>query len=379
MKKIMAVTLVCMMVVGNALTASANFSDVALGHKNAQAIAFLKDAGVIGGFSDGTFKPGEKLNRAQLMKILVEGQGITPDPTQYKNCFTDVTDQWYAPYVCYAKEVGWVDGFEDGSFKPEEPVKKAQAIKMTIESQGFAGNKEDCNEDLFKDTDASKWYGKYVCVALEKGLLEEDKDGNYVPTGDMTRAQVAENIYRSILLRKLDKAAYTEEVKGMVVEALTAFKEEKVSIKADIDAFKAELKAMKDAGATEEEIKAMREEFWTAIKEAQKANREEFQSHIKEAHDAFRENKDAIKEEMKACRDQNLRYSFMEDKCMTKPAKVEDDDKDDVEDETDTEDDDAEDDDDDDDAEDDDDNDDDDDAEDDDDNDDDDGIVLQAK
>ncbi|MFA7685880.1 MAG: S-layer homology domain-containing protein [Candidatus Gracilibacteria bacterium] len=324
MKKIMTVVLVCMMAVGTALTASANFNDVALGHKNSQAISFLKDAGVIGGYADGSFKPNEKLNRAQLMKILVEGQGITPDPAQYKNCFTDVQEQWFAPYVCYAKEVGWVEGLEDGSFKPESRINKAQAIKMTIESQGFAENKETCNRDLFKDTEAAEWYGKYVCVALEKGLLEEDESGNYVPTGELTRAQVSENIYRSILVRKLDKAAYTEEVKGMVVEGLTAFKEEKESIKSEIDSFKAELKAMEEAGSTEEEIKAMREEFWSTVKEAQKANRAEFQAKIKASHDAFKENKDAVKEEMKACKEQKLRYSFTEDKCVEKPVEVED-------------------------------------------------------
>ena len=174
MKKIMTVVLVCMVVVGNALTASANFNDVAFGHKNAQAISFLKDAGVVGGFVDGSFKPAEKLNRAQLMKILVEAQGITPDPVQYQGCFTDVQTQWYAPYICYAKSVGWVAGFEDGSFKPESFVNKAQAIKMTIESQGFTSTAE-CKKELFADVEASKWYGKYVCVALEKGLLEEYK------------------------------------------------------------------------------------------------------------------------------------------------------------------------------------------------------------
>jgi len=108
------------MVVGSILTASAKFSDVALGHKNSQAISFLQDSGVIGGYSDGSFKPEGELNRAQLMKILVEGQGITPDSEQYRDCFPDVADQWYAPYVCYGKEIGWVEGFKDGTFRPEK-------------------------------------------------------------------------------------------------------------------------------------------------------------------------------------------------------------------------------------------------------------------
>lgn len=315
MKKIIVAVLGLVLALGNMLTASADFKDVALGHKNVQAIQFLQDAGVIGGFTDGTFKPAEKLNRAQLMKILVEGQGITPDEEVYENCFTDVQAQWYAPYVCYAKELGWVEGFEDGSFKPERPVNKVQAVKMTIESQGFAENKEVCNRELFADTEVSKWYGKYLCVALQKGLLEEDENGNYVPANDMTRAQVAENIYRAILIKRLDKAAYTDEVKGMVKEALDVFKAEKEGIKAHMDSFKEDLKQMKVDGATNEEVKIMREDFWGVVKDAQKQNTEDLKGKIKEARDLFHENKSILLEQMKDCKGKGLEYGFMVGEC----------------------------------------------------------------
>lgn len=313
----------------NVLVVNASFGDVPLKHKNSQAISFLQDSDVIGGYSDGSFKPEGKLNRAQLMKILVEGQGITPDPEQYRNCFPDVTDQWYAPYVCYAKEAGWVEGFDDGNFRPEKIVTKSQAIKMTIESQGFDMPTTPCENPLFKDVVESNWYAKYVCVAKDKGLLEEDADGNYVPGGEMTRAQVSENIFRSILLRKLNRGAYNTEVKDMAVEALVAFKEEKEAVKLEIEAFKAELKKMREEGSTEEELKVVREEFWHAVKEAQKNNREQFHEKIKEAHELFAENKDALKEEVKICKEQKMRYSFMENKCIEKLISEDDDDDDD--------------------------------------------------
>ena len=84
------------------------FSDLDATDDNYIAIDYLYEEGVLGGYSDGSFKPENTVNRAELLKILVEGQGVTPDADEYQNCFPDVTTDWYAKYVCYAKEEGWV-------------------------------------------------------------------------------------------------------------------------------------------------------------------------------------------------------------------------------------------------------------------------------
>ncbi len=89
---------------------STEFADVPETDPNAVAIDFLQESEVIKGYEDGSFKPEGEINRAELMKILVEAQGVTPDPEEYKDCFTDIKDEWFAPYVCYAKEMEWVSG-----------------------------------------------------------------------------------------------------------------------------------------------------------------------------------------------------------------------------------------------------------------------------
>ena len=314
-QKIIALGVFCLSIFGLSPLAKANFTDLAFGHKNAQAIEFLQETGVVNGYADGTFQPENQINRAELAKILVESQGITPDPEVYKNCFTDVAEEWFAPYVCYAKEVGWVSGYADGSYKPEQAVTRVEAIKMTINSQGFDDETDSCDEELFADTDEDEWYGKYLCVALKKGLLEEDENGNYVPAGEITRAQVSENIYRSIAVRTLNRAAYSGEVADMVDEAKEAFQTEKEAIKSEIEDFKAELKELRDGGATAEEIKAEREDFWEQVKEAQQDNREEFQTKIEEAHDLFKEEKDGIKTKRQECRDDGMRYNLRTKEC----------------------------------------------------------------
>src|SRR3989338_8827261 len=100
------------------------FSDVGDTHLNMPAIEYLVSIGTLQGYEDGTFKPDNTVNRAEIMKILVKGQGIDPDPATFNHCFPDVNDEWFAVSVCYAKAQGWVSGYPDGNFKPANTVNK---------------------------------------------------------------------------------------------------------------------------------------------------------------------------------------------------------------------------------------------------------------
>lgn len=169
------------------------------GHKNERAIKYLIDNKVVSGYQDGTFKPNNVINRAELLKILVLGQGIEPDKDNYKNCFKDVFNEWFAPYVCYAKEKEWVAGYADGSFKPAKPLNKVEAVKMLINSQDFGEDKE--TELNFSDAGGEGWYLPFLRTAKRLGLLEQET-GRYGVDQEMTRAEIAENLYRSVIVKK---------------------------------------------------------------------------------------------------------------------------------------------------------------------------------
>lgn len=173
------------------------FSDVPTTHQNAVAIKYLKANGVIGGYPDGTFKPENTVNRAELLKILVEGKVGKPDENQYKNCFTDVTTQWFAPYVCYAKAKGWVQGYLDGKFQPEQTVNKVETLKMLINSQEIATT-ETITSKPFNDVNTTDWFAKYVTKAKEMGILEET-GSTFSPSNGMKRAGISENLYRLLI------------------------------------------------------------------------------------------------------------------------------------------------------------------------------------
>lgn len=226
------------------------FTDVDPTSQNSQAIKYLKDNKIIGGYNDGSFKSSNSINRAELLKILVEGIGNQPDETKYKNCFPDVKNEWYAKYICYAKEQGWVSGYEDGTFKPGNNINKAEAMKMLLMT--FNMSLITPYLSPFEDVNTTDWYSPYVNTAKLYELLEETKA--YWPGAEITRGQVSENIYRAIMARefgyekKLYAGAMLESVcylfsNGEVsntklgLKTLTIFKKYGFNTTADINLF----------------------------------------------------------------------------------------------------------------------------------------------
>ena len=174
------------------------FTDVESSNKYAMALMYLKENHVVGGYTDGSFKPYNPISRAELMKILVEGIGRNPNAESYVGCFPDVTDQWFARYVCFAKVKGWISGYSDGTFKPDAKVSKAEAIKMLLEV--FEIDVSNYEGSPYSDVAQKDWFSSYIGTAMALGLLEED-GVFYRPLAEITRGQISENLYRIMTMR----------------------------------------------------------------------------------------------------------------------------------------------------------------------------------
>lgn len=186
------------------------FPDVPSDHPNYPAISYLVEIGVIEGYPDGTFKPDQTVNRAELLKILIEEIGVTPDEEVYQNCFPDVADDWYAKYVCYAKEQGWVEGYPDLYFRPANTVNKVEALKMLLKVMGYEVEEKGVSSLPYQDTWPAAWYAPYVELAYELGILEEA--GNYFsPAAGRTRASICEELFRLLIVQTMGEN-YSEEV-----------------------------------------------------------------------------------------------------------------------------------------------------------------------
>lgn len=168
------------------------------------AIDFLVEKGVVDGYADGSFRPEQAINRAEFVKIVTELQGLDSEKLQssdsafYKNCFSDVGGEWFAPFVCYGKKAGIVNGYDDGSFKPGQGISFVEALKVIYVAQDV--NVEHRFSEVSKQ---GEWYVPYLEDAMKDGIYFgwEADYGRFI-----TRGETAELIYRF-----LDKKGFLGE------------------------------------------------------------------------------------------------------------------------------------------------------------------------
>jgi hypothetical protein len=197
-----------------------SYSDVDEDHDNYNAIHFLSYLGILEGYSDGTFGIDLEINRAELTKVLVYGVlGFEPESDYYSDCFSDVGTEWFAPYVCYAQEQEWVQGYSDGSFGPANTVSKVEALKMIMEAYSIEVPSHANVSDLpYSGVYSSAWYAPYLVTAYDLGLLEETS-GDFNSNDGRTRSEITEEIFRLLVMEWMGVDAYDDDVLEEFLEA----------------------------------------------------------------------------------------------------------------------------------------------------------------
>lgn len=171
------------------------FTDVSSNHINNEAIEFLYYQGLIKGYDDGTFQPDNPVNRAEFMVIVTNVVDADFGGLSLENCCTDVSDEWYATFMCYGKQEGWIKGYEDGSCRPENNVTKAEALKIAYEAMDLQVC-ETVDTPPYADVAIDDWFAPYACAARKDGVLY--KAGQFNGNTALTRGEVAQIIYNMI-------------------------------------------------------------------------------------------------------------------------------------------------------------------------------------
>lgn len=140
------------------------FTDVPSNHPYIEAIQWGKTASVLSGYPDGTFQPEKAVNRAELLKIMLGAKGADTGNDNVALGFSDVDESaWYAPFIRYGKQHGIIQGYADGSFRPNQTVNFAEALKMAY---------------LIFDIDtpemSGEWYSRFLNHARQNGVLFND-------------------------------------------------------------------------------------------------------------------------------------------------------------------------------------------------------------
>lgn len=175
---------------------AASFSDVNENHPNFIAIETLKQEGVINGYPDGTFRPDNKVNRAESLKMIIIASGINFDENAGWENFSDVENsEWFYNYISFAVQNETISGYNDGTFKPGNNINLAEALKMSFKSFNFT---EPINFDSpYPDVPKDYWFAPYASFTKSKNITSADpNDGFLHAEKEMTRGQLAELLYR---------------------------------------------------------------------------------------------------------------------------------------------------------------------------------------
>lgn len=201
------------------------FSDVRVGHETSptpywSAINWAYNKGIIQGYSDGTFRPDQCVNRAEFLKLLTE---ISPLPyvaerATSADIFPDVnSNDWFYTYVGNAVALNWVQGYSDGTFRPANPVNRVEALKMTFWGFNIEQNAPQVSSS-WTDINFEAWYFPFFNAGLSKNIIPlahvptNLDPKKYFPDGCMTRAEVAELLFRARAMRDHGLQSYTNNL-----------------------------------------------------------------------------------------------------------------------------------------------------------------------
>ncbi|MFC1559731.1 PorV/PorQ family protein [Candidatus Margulisiibacteriota bacterium] len=176
------------------------FKDV---NKDYWAAVPIEDAATIGlvnGYPDGTFRPARALSRAELSTLLVKAKGQGPGIAS-KSIFKDMKkNHWAAPYVKGAVTLGLVKGYPDKTFKPNNKINRAEGV-MVLGRFDELKEPETLAYGPYPDLTANYWASKMIAAAKAEGLLEYMGEADFTPKKQLSRAEAVEMIVKTKLGR----------------------------------------------------------------------------------------------------------------------------------------------------------------------------------
>lgn len=176
----------------------AGFRDVSKYSPFCKAIELMSKKHIFDGYSDGTFRPYEKINRAETAKVVVLALDYDVDTNGYfgKQYKDTIANAWYSPYLEVAQRNDIATGYPDGTFRPASTINRVELLRVFLEGNRLSLS--SCSPQPFDDTPISKdtdWYMKYACYAKYNGLMNSEYSNKLFPADAMTRGDVADLFY----------------------------------------------------------------------------------------------------------------------------------------------------------------------------------------
>lgn len=172
------------------------------GHWAEANIRKLVELGAVSGYEDGTFKPDSTITRAEFATILVKAFKYD---IRTAKLFSDTADHWARDYLSTAAVFGIAGGYEDGSFRPDDLITREQMAVMVVK----AAKLEVVNEETqFADSAGiSEWARSAVATAVKNGLMKGYPDTTFQPLGNAKRAEAVTVVVNAFNLEQATNQA----------------------------------------------------------------------------------------------------------------------------------------------------------------------------
>ncbi|RIX51033.1 peptidase S8 [Paenibacillus nanensis] len=174
-------------------TLVAGFRDIK-GHWAQKEIESLSKQGIVSGIGSYRFMPERQITRAEAVTMIVNAYKPIGGSAIAKS-FRDVSaDHWANDAIRKAVKQGWAQGFPDGSFRPDEPVTRAEMAVLIGYAEGIAPRKASTRP--FDDVSPYDWYSPMLSAMKAEGKLKGVKNNRFLPEEQASRAEFTSLLYR---------------------------------------------------------------------------------------------------------------------------------------------------------------------------------------
>lgn len=162
--------------------------------------AVLRD--IVHGYSDGTFRPEHKVTRAEFAALLVRALELPAQPAM-QPAFADAEriPAWAAPSIAMAAEAGLITGYDDGAFRAERPIVRAEMTAMLVRAMGDAAPTASAFSTFADADQIPGWAKSAVATAAEANIIHGKPGNRFAPNEHTTRAEAVVAIL-NLLYRK---------------------------------------------------------------------------------------------------------------------------------------------------------------------------------
>lgn len=186
---------ICLLLAMTGYAFAASFSDVQ-GHWAEKQINKWVDEGLATGYPDGTFKPNQQVSRAEFVALVNRAFNIDKDVAL--TGFSDVSaGKWYYEDISAAKAAGYIGGYTDGTFKPNQTITRQEVASILVRLLSLTPTDEEL--EVFADANQiSKWARSNVGAVVKNALMKGMPDNTFQPLKSITRAEAVVSLDRAM-------------------------------------------------------------------------------------------------------------------------------------------------------------------------------------